>query len=74
MIFARGTYADDPGFLFLNWKNDWQSDLKQRFDQYQARLLSLPVLQRFPGPPQIVLSPQPVNANDDIFISIIGSH
>ncbi len=74
MIFARGTYADDPYFDFLNWKNDWQSGLKQRFDEYQARLLSLSVLQRFPGPPQSVLSPQPVNANDDIYVSVVGSH
>ena len=74
MIFARGIYADDPYFIFLNWKNDWPSGLKQRFDEYQAGLLSLPVLRRFPGPPQNILSSEPINPNSDIYISIIGSH
>jgi hypothetical protein len=73
LIFARGTYQDNPYFIFLNWKHDWQPDLKQRFDQYQGRLLSLPVVRRFPGPPQDVLTPEPVNASDDLFVSVINS-
>ncbi len=74
LIFARGTYEDNPDFIFLNWKDDWPPGLKQRFDQYQKRLLSLPVLRRFPGPPQDVLASKPINANDDLFVSMIGSN
>ena len=73
LIFARGTYQDNPYFVFLNWKDDWPPHLKQRFDQYQARLLSFPVLRRLPGPPQDVLTPEPVNASDDLFVSLINT-
>ena len=73
LIFARGTYQDNPYFIFLNWKDDWPPDLKQHFDQYQGRLLALPVVRRFPGPPQDVLTPEPVNESDDLFVSVINA-
>jgi len=70
VVFARGSYNAKLEY----WpKSHWETNLKQRYDAYQMRLLSLPVAKHYEGPPQAVLSGAPVAPRDDIFVSVITS-
>lgn len=71
VIFSRGDYAANRG-IYAAWEGDWAPETRHLYDRYLGRLMSLPVVRHFSGPPQNLLSAAPVNPDDDIYLSIVA--
>lgn len=67
VIFSRGAYSQDTARKF---EHPWNG-LDQRYDAYQAQLLSLANVQRFSGPLQRVRSFAPIAPDDDLYLSTV---
>lgn len=71
VIFARGGFDRGDGHLRA-WEGEVTPQYQADFQRYQARLLHLPVKQRYPGSPQAILSVGPINPSDEVFVSVLN--
>jgi hypothetical protein len=70
LLLSPGSYATDPSW-WRPWETSWTSETARRYDAFRARLDALPVREEISGPPQRLLSAEPVAPDDHMVLAVI---
>jgi hypothetical protein len=70
VMFARGGFDRGDGHL-RGWEGEVTPQVQQGYFAHLGRLMQLPVVRRYPGAAQPLLSVAPINPSDEIFVSIL---